>query len=345
MVLTLGVFLTGALLAPMIAFVSDPADERFGTVVLTGAPPSSDFGRTFTIHVEDADPEAPPVLGDYLVEGESVRFRPRFAFAPGLTYRARFGETTLVFTMPSRDPGDRPRVLAVFPSASEVPSNLLRLYVHFSRPMWSKDVSKRVHLLDSESREVRLPFVEVTTGLWDSEGERLTLFFHPGRLKRGVGPNLTLGPPLVEGGLYRLLIDREMRDERGYELEAPFEREFRVSAADRISPDPSRWSLSVRDPSSPLEVTLDEPLDRALLLRLLRVENSSGAEVPGVPSVSDSETRFAFMPDRPWSKGEYRLRVDAEIEDLAGNKPGRLFDEPTANTASPRAFELPFEVR
>ena len=347
MVLTLGVFLTGALLAPAIAFVSDPEDERFGTVVLTGAPPSSDWSRSFTIHVEDADPEAPPVLGDHLVEGESVRFRPRFAFAPGLTYRARFGETVLVFTMPSRDPRERPRVVAVFPSASEVPVNLLRLYVHFSHPIWAKDVSKRIHLLDAEDREVPLPFVEIETGLWDSEGKRLTLFFHPGRVKRGVGPNLALGPPLVEGGHYRLLIDGEMRDDRGYELEGPFESEFRVGAADRTSPDPSRWNLAVRDRSSPLEVTLDEPLDQALLLRLLRVESASGVEVPGVPSVSSKETRFVFTPDRPWSPGEYRLRVDAEIEDLAGNKPGRLFDESMgrAEASSPKAVELSFEVR
>jgi hypothetical protein len=344
-VLTLGVLLAGALLGPSIAFVSDPGDERFGTVVLTGVPSSSDWSRAFTVHVQDGDPDAPPVLGDYIVERDSVRFRPRFAFVPGLTYRARFEETEIVFTMPARDPGERPRVLAVFPSASEVPSNLLRLYVQFSRPMWAKDASKKIHLLDADGREVPVPFVEVESGLWDSGGERLTLFFHPGRLKRGVGPNLALGPPLLEGGLYRLVIDREIRDERGVELEARFERELRVGPADRTSPDPSRWALSVRDRSSPLEVSLDEPLDRALLLRLLRVETASGDEVPGVPSVSGNETRFTFTPELPWPPGEYRLRVDAEIEDLAGNKPGRLFEEPAENAASPRAFVMPFEVR
>jgi hypothetical protein len=295
--------------------------------------------------VDGADPGAPPVLGDYAIEGEAVRFRPRFAFAAGLTYRAQFGDTVLVFTMPARDPGERPRVAAVYPSPAAVPANLLRVYVHFSHPIWVKDVSKRIHLLDAEGREVPLPFVEIETGLWDSEGKRLTLFFHPGRVKRGVGPNLALGPPLAEGGVYRLVIDKEIRDQRGHELEASFERELRVGPADRTSPDPSRWALAVRDRSSPLEVDLDEALDRALLLRLVRVTNAAGAEVPGASSVSANETRFVFTPERPWSPGSYRLHVDSEIEDLAGNKPGRLFDAPIGGASSPRAVELSFEVR
>jgi hypothetical protein len=313
-------------------------------VVLTGAA-SEDWSRDFTVRVDGADPGDPPVLGDYLVDSYGVRFRPRFAFAAGLTYRAQFGDTVLVFTMPAREPVERPRVLAIYPSVSEVPANLLRLYVHFSHSIWAKDVAKRIHLFDAGGREVPLPFVEIEAGLWDPEGKRLTLFFHPGRVKRGVGPNLALGPPLVEGGVYRLVVEREIRDQRGHELEATFERELRVGPADRTSPDPSRWALAVRDRSSPLEVDLDEPLDRALLLRLVRVTNAEGAEVPGASSVSSNETRFVFAPDRPWLPGSYRLRVDSEIEDLAGNKPGRLFDEPAGRESNPNAVELSFEVR
>ncbi len=249
--------------------------------------------------------------------------------------------------MPARDPEERPRVEAVFPSSPEVPENLLRLYVHFSHPMRAKDVSERIHLFDAEGREVPLPFVEVETGLWDSEGRRLTLFFHPGRVKRGVGPNLALGPPLRAGGVYRLVVDRGMKDERGYELEASFEKELRVRAPDRISPDPADWRLSpIEDRSSPLEVDLHEPLDRALLLRMIRVESVSGRNVPGVASASSNETRFLFTPKEPWSPGSYRLLVDPEIEDLAGNQPGRLFDEEIGHAPSdPKGAELSFGVR
>jgi hypothetical protein len=194
---------------------------------------------------------------------------------------------------------------------------------------------------------VPLPFVEIETGLWDSEGRRLTLFFHPGRVKRGVGPNLALGPPLRAGGVYRLVVDRAMKDERGYELEASFEKELRVGPPDRAAPDPSTWKLHpIEKRSSPLEVDLDEPLDRALLLRLIRVKSDSGVEVPGVGRASSNETRFRFTPKEPWSPGTYHLLVDPEIEDLAGNKPDRLFEEDRGSAlAAHKSLELTFDVR
>ncbi len=330
--------------APALAFVSDPENEHFGTVLLTGARESRDWPKIFTVRVEDADADAPPVLGEFFEESDSVRFRPRFAFSAGLTYRACFEDVEIAFTMPERDPGERPRVEAVYPSSAEVPENLLRLYVQFSHPMRAKDVPERVHLYDAEGREVRLPFVEIETGLWDTEGKRLTLFFHPGRVKRGVGPNLALGSPLEAGGVYRLVIEREMKDRRGYELATSFEMDLRVGPPDRTPPDPSAWMLHA-DVSS-LEVDLDEPLDRALLLRLIRVTSDTGAEIPGVASTSSSETRFLFTPTEPWSPGPYRLVVDPEIEDLAGNKPGRLFDAETEQPSSiPGSVALSFEVR
>ena len=330
-----------------LAFVSDPENEHFGTVLLMGTSPSQDWPKLFTVRVEGAGADAPPVLGDYNVEGDSVRFRPRFAFAAGLTYRGRFEDAEIVFTMPSRVPEARPRVEAVYPSTPEVPENLLRLYIQFSHPMRAKDVPERIHLFDADGREVPLPFVEIETGLWDSEGRRLTLFFHPGRVKRGVGPNLALGPPLAAGSVYRLVVDRSMKDRRGYELEASFERELRVGPPDRTSPDPADWKLSpVEGRSSPLQVELDEPLDRALLLRLIRVARDTGAEVPGVPSASSNETRLTFTPKEPWSPGSYRLVVDPEIEDLAGNKPGRLFEvEMGSADAAHKSLELTFDVR
>ncbi len=174
--------------------------------------------EAFTVHLEGADPEAPPVLGDYIVEGESVRFRPRFAFAAGLTYRARFGETTLLFTMPTRDPGEHPRVVAVDPSSSEVPANLLRLYITFSHPMWTKDVSKRIHLFDAAGREVPLPFVEIETGLWDSERQASHAFLpsRPGEAGGRAEPRARASAH----GRRRLSARRRQRDARHARLRA-----------------------------------------------------------------------------------------------------------------------------
>ena len=50
---------------------------------------------------------------------------------------------------------------------------------------------------------IRLPLAEARP----RRRHRLTLLFHPGRVKRGVGPNEALGPPLRSGETFRLVVD------------------------------------------------------------------------------------------------------------------------------------------
>jgi hypothetical protein len=83
-----------------------------------------------------------------------------------------------------------------------------------------------------------------------------------------------------------------------------------------------------------LIVTFPEPLDRALLTRLVSVRDSSGAAVDGEIVVSDRETRWAFAPRNPWRRAAHALRVDTELEDLAGNNLKRLFDVAPGDTAA-----------
>src|SRR5262249_47172247 len=78
--------------------------------------------------------------------------------------------------------------------------------------------------------------------------------------------------------------------------------------------------------SWPLIVDSEKPLDRALFERLVRVEDGAGRPVFGSVWVESNETRWRFVPDEPWRHAEYRLRVAGELEDLAGNRPTRLFD-------------------
>jgi hypothetical protein len=328
---------------PALRFESDPASEHFGTVLATGG-----SSEDFSVRVADADPDAPSVAGTYTRENGGVRFRPRFPFAAGLSYRARFEDAEILFTMPEPDPDELPRVVAIYPTTEDVPENLLRIYVEFSRPMREKEVHRYVRLEDAEGLEVADAFVEVETGLWDREGRRLTLFFHPGRIKRGVGPNVALGPPLREGNTYRLVVDREMTDARGYPLEAAFEHELRAGPADRLSPNPSRWTVSPpSDPAAPIQVAFDEILDRALLARFVRVETSAGEAVQGEARPDEDGRGVTFQPEEPWARGGYRVLVHPEIEDLAGNSPARLFDVEagTAGVEAPKPIEIVFALR
>jgi hypothetical protein len=211
-----------------------------------------------------------------------------------------------------------------------LPANTLRVYVQFSRPMGTRDIARRVHLLDDSDsdagREVPLAFVEIDEGLWDPERTRLTLLFHPGRVKRGVAPGERLGPPLVEGRAYRLVVDAATADAHGVPMGAPFAQAFRAGPADREPPRADAVAVEPPAADGTLTVRLPEPLDRALLQRFVRVEDASGAPVPGAIAVEAGETVWTLRPDAPWRPGAYALRIESALEDRAGNRFDRPFD-------------------
>ena len=298
----------------------------------------------------------PAIAGSYALDGEGLHFRPVFPFVSGLRYTARLDTgagAPLVHGFEVAPPtGEGPRVTAVFPSGDTLPENALRLYVHFSRPMEARDAHRHVRLEQEDGRVVPLAFVEVQHGLWDPRRTRLTLLFHPGRIKRGVAPGERLGPPLRAGESYRLVVDPAMRDASGRPLGSDLEWRIRGTVADRESPRAE--GLRVHVPGAgdtPLVVELPEPLDEGLLRRLIWVEDSEGRAVAGTAAISDGETRWSFRPERPWSPGRYGLRVHPALEDRAGNRFDRVFDREAAPEtagiaaeASPLRFEFTIQA-
>lgn len=73
-------------------------------------------------------------------------------------------------------------------------------------------------------------------------------------------------------------------------------------------------------------VTFGEPLDHALAARLISVIDTDGRGVEGVATLADRDTAWSFIPARAWQRGDYRLRVEPLLEDLAGNNVARVFD-------------------
>jgi len=228
-------------------------------------------------------------------------------------------------------------VVGIFPSGDVLPANLLRIYVHFSAPMTRHGIGRHVHLLE-EGQPVEHAFLEVEDGLWDREGRRLTLFFHPGRLKRGLAMRESMGPPLRPGLHYRLVVTMDAMDENHQPLAEDFGKEFTAGEEDRTSPDVKKWFIQAPAAGSrdSLVVTAEKPLDQALFARLLTVEDDRGHRVLGEASVEADETRWRFIPHEAWRRGHHSVRVAAELEDVAGNRPTRLFDEP-ANGSERRA--------
>jgi hypothetical protein len=309
-------------------------DNETQSVVVRGLDASQLDLAKLAVYFEDSQI---PILGDYAVENTTLRFRPRFPFMPGRAYRAVLnlpGLPVLRLSFRIDAPALQPktRVTQVFPSADVVPANLLRIYVHFSHPMTRRGIARYVRLLDQKGQPVEAAFLEMEDGLWDPDGQRLTLFLHPGRIKRGVALHENMGTPLRAGFRYRLVVAKEAEDEDGVPLLESYSKEFTVSEEDRTSPDVHKWIVTKPHDRArePLTVRADKPLDAALFDRLLRVENADGKPVAGDSSVEAHETVWRFAPSEAWKSGAYTVRIGAQLEDLAGNRPTRLFDEPAA---------------
>jgi hypothetical protein len=259
---------------------------------------------------------AQPTAGRFEERGADVWFLPRFAFRPGLRYSLLVdGVEAVSVELPVPVVEPTTSVIAIHPAARVVPENLLRLYVTFSAPMSEGWAARAVEIVDVEGVLLTEP------ELWDREHRRLTLLLEPGRIKRGLAPNAEAGPPLAEGESFTLRVDAAFRDAAGLPLITGTERTFEVGPAVRSRVDPSAWEVVPphADTFDPLVVRFDRPLDHALATRYLDIGVDGEVTVVG-------EMEWSFRPREPWRAGRYELRVDAALEDLAGNSVRRVFD-------------------
>src|SRR5262249_45036469 len=81
-----------------------------------------------------------------------------------------------------------------------------------------------------------------------------------------------------------------------------------------------------RGTRAPLALAFPKALDRMGLERRLKVLDGDGKEVRGRIEVGAGERSWAFHPANPWRAAGYRVEVDRELEDVAGNTPARAFD-------------------
>jgi hypothetical protein len=342
---------------PTIVFSTD--STRLGEVsvypVRQGASSQDAWQRLLSVRVGD-DSTALPLLGTYTVAGDTLRFRPRFPPSPGVTYVARSvipsegrnrhrpdrGDTSGAISKAWRfdAPGGAPStvVSAIYPTTDDVPMNLLRMYVEFSAPMTSGHAFDFVKLYTDGDSLVAEPFFTAggVVELWDPDHTRLTILFDPGRIKRDLKPHEEMGLPLRTGKRYRLVIDSTWRDAAGRPLVRSFTKQFRVGPQDRALIRTSSWRVTPprAGTTDSLVVSLPEPLDRALLARLVTVHDSAGAKIDGIATISERETRWTFVPSRPWGSGAYALHVETELEDLAGNNLKKLFDVAPGDSAA-----------
>lgn len=291
-----------------------------------------------SLRLKGTGTHATPLLGDFSVRGRELHFTPRFPLLAGEGYEARFSPAavpganfsapplTAGYQVPTAAPAAAPKLTAIYPTATILPANHLKFYLTFSEPMRTGEFLNRIKLLRADGREVPEPFRE--TELWSADGQRLTLWFHPGRQKTGVNLNVEIGPVLEPGGQYRLVVSSAWASQRGTPLGADVEKTFTTGPAAHARLDVNSWQIAAPriGTREPLRVTFPVPLDWALLQNQLHVETAVGGRVEGSFDTASGETGWSFTPAQPWHAGVHRLAIGTVLEDLAGNSVAKPFE-------------------
>jgi hypothetical protein len=320
---------------------------------------------------DQTDANLPAVAGHYAITGDRVTFTPLYPFDPGRAYRVRVDPFQLLTAVASAKAVGPPRsteiltsivklpvaatkpaaeVAAIYPSVAVVPENLLRMYVEFSAPMGSRKAGEFVRLLDRTSGKdtvVEEAFLPVEADFWSPDHRRYTLFFDPGRVKRGILPNRERGRPLRAGHAYALSISAEWLDENGRPLKTAFRHEFAAGPAVASGIDASSWRITPPAPGTRdhLDVEFDRALDHAVAARALGVERD-GVTVDGTGTVEPGDARWVFVPRTAWPPGVYRLTAQPFLEDPQGNQIGRAFEVvvDTPREPNPEPYRIPFVI-
>jgi hypothetical protein len=303
------------------------------------------FRRLLRVTVEgpgaDVDGILPPMLGQYDRLADGMEFRPAFPFGKRSVYCARFdpqpmgdpgfsAALTLAFSLSNAECTEATDVTDIFPSSEELPENLLRFYVTFSGPMQRGHARTAITLVGPDGGAVPDVLYRAPTELWDRGMRRLTILLDPGRLKRGVGPNRTLGPPLQAGNIYTLVVGTQMADLAGRPLAHAVRKCFRATPAIREAIAADHWQIVPPEAGSRQQLTIafPRPLDQALLPHALRVVSSAGRSIAGQINIGQNETQWSLTPNCPWAGGAYHVEVDINMEDVCGNTLLAAFDRP-----------------
>ena len=335
---------------PTIDVVNVPGDQLRA---LQGTESREAWNAVLKISV---GPDQPATLGSYQIADGRIVFEPMFPLDPGRQYHVTFSPPgmpplTSIVSLPARNMTPTTTVAEVYPTSDVVPENQLRLYIHFSAPMGSKGGLSYVHLFAEDGAEVVDPFLPLDAEFFNDDRTRYTVFFDPGRQKRGIAPIADMGRSLTEGKSYTLVIDSDWRDGNGLPLTHPYKRTFKVGPPDEKPLDTKTWKVMApaAGTSGALQVAFPEPLDHGLLLRALGVVSPDGKPLSGDVVVGEHELTWSFTPKTPWAVGAYNIVAFASLEDLAGNRIGRAFEvdqfDRADKSSEPEKTFLAFVVR
>ena len=350
----------------------DPQAKEFGKVLSPSLPDSiadllltrklsfPEWASFYRITVAE---QSRSTLGDYRLEEERIAFTPRFLPDPSIRYQVTFNFNALyeVLALAERLPQDSlfsdwinypayedspGEITGIYPSISVLPENALRMYLYFSTPMGFDNPFDHIALLDQEGMPIKNAFVELPEGLWNEDRTRLTLLFHPGRVKQGVGPNVSEGPVLVEGKLFEVQVSSEWTDGTGYTLASDFTKRFFVTRAQRSKLRKKDWVLeSICKDECILRLSTGGIPDLEMVDNMVTIQDKDGESIDFVLYGEASGT-FLIRSDSFQKDISLKMIVNPRMEDISGNTFLNAFDAKEGSRVDQgKPIEIPIKMK
>ena len=185
----------------------------------------------------------------------------------------------------------------------------------------------KVDLLDQNGKPVDRAILKEIPELWNHDFTQLTIWIEPGRIKRGLGPNIELGPVFQLGEKYSLRISEHFRDENGIEMDQQYVKSFVVGEADRSKLNIDDVLVNYGPDVDQVRLKFAEPIDISSSISNLIITDVNHDVISGFWQLSEGDMELIFTPHSVFKAGHYQVVLNSVIEDLAGNNFNRNFDQ------------------
>lgn len=302
---------------------------------------SKDISETKNIIVfngevtEEETSSSTPILGKIKEKENTVYFIPLVPFGWNQKYTVFYNHTIRYFSLPIPKDYESLKISKIFPSASRLPSNILKWYIKFSKPINKNNIYKYIRFVSDSGDTIPRAILPLENALISDDGTLLTIWVEPGRQKRNLIPNKQLGSVFSNNKKYQLVISKEIKDTNGVSMLEDFYKQFIIINADRNKPNIRNWQIKIpiADSMSDLLIYFEESIDYGSSIDNILILDDKGQSVKGDCTLLNEEKIFSFKPKKQWKKGKYEIYFDSAIEDLAGNNLNRLFDDEIHNTS------------
>jgi len=281
------------------------------------------------ITVDPYSYEGPTIIGTIESEKSSIIFKPLVPFNQETPYTLLCEGAVSHFSIDKPQAYEAIDIVNIYPSVKEVPANILKWYIRFSRPVNPVKIYEHIQFLNEDGAAIDRSILNLKAPLLSDDGTLLTIWIEPGRQKRLLGPNRHLGSVFDPYATYILQIDGAIKDMEGSNMVNPVSHRFVTTDADREQPSIDAWSVGSLQAHTlnPLTIAITEQVDYGSLIDAFGLYYQ-GHRVAGTLEYDSHGNTILFQPEENWQAGDYTISLEQQLEDLAGNNLMHLFDRP-----------------